>query len=168
MKTDSATQLTGVARVQSGLGEALEEDLSTLACYAAGEIDELRLGCNSELRYVSLLAGRISDLFENVEAPTGFEPPPTRNFLLDPSVVVVMQRAIGDSPFTTSTIKNVDDLVHKTSQIRESLTRLSELRTNEVNRTTPEFDKLRDFCLALCRQASAYKSSMDDWSPQYR
>jgi hypothetical protein len=82
----------------------LEEDLPSLACHAAIELDDIILGC--EPRTEAL--GRLLSYLRNVM--------PRANQVLDPTTAVVMNRAIGDLP-TGRRAATVDELVKVTTSI---------------------------------------------------
>jgi hypothetical protein len=160
METQITTEPNGKTRSRVSFANDLDTDLSTIACYAAGELDERRLGIKNNFRFISLLAERISDLFENVRQEH------SAKSLFDPVAVVVMKRTFDSSNLSKINLVTVNDLVQQTSNIRKQLSKIVENPGNRDCMTGEEYQQLCNFCLVLSDQASLYEQSLDDWNPE--
>ena len=127
----------------------LESDLPSLASHAAVELDNLILNRAQHLEAVRRLANMILGSF--IPAGKG----EAKQSAFDPTVVVLMNRAIADSGLPDRNLRTVDELVKRADQIGEVLKRVSE-HPREFRERDEEFlAQMRDFCVALSSRASA-------------
>lgn len=138
----------------------IENDLPSLACQAAIEIDDVILNRSRELKAVPRLATLIAESIPNVSDMA------TQASLLDPTAVVVVNRALMDSTFGP-TLKKVEELVATTERMTQSL---KDLTTNPPmfrSAKPDELKKMRAFCLALSRHASAADRTWEEESQRH-
>lgn len=127
---------------------SLENNLSSIACRAAIELDNLIIGQQTDLESVRQLAVKITAL---VSGDAGGQSVP------NPSAVVVMNRAIHDCHWSSEPPARVDDLVRQAGQITDRLTRLAQGNPQDETHTDIDPAKLRLFCLTLSRLAVGAK-----------
>jgi len=134
--------------------------LSTLACRAALELNDIILRRDESLEAVHALIERLRALLARTPV-TGGEP------LLgfDPSMAIALTRALSDSRIATEPPLTVDDLALK---IGELLDRVFPPGSAEI---TPDslkdfLPKFRDFCLDLSDYASAHDQSTYHWEQE--
>jgi hypothetical protein len=144
------------------LGWQPEASLSLIACQAAAELDNLMLGKGSELTAVQRLALLISEALQNPQGST------TASTSARPATLVVMHRAIDDSKLATGQrLKTVKELVDKAAEISLMLKTVSESSQDKVQEIAQDLDKLKAFCLALSRIASAHEMTFEDFEPPH-
>jgi len=147
----------------SEVGEAewpMESDVPSLACQAAIELDNILLdrpcGTDSVCRLARIISRSIPDE----------QDPSSANWLLDPTAVVVVNRAIGDStrrqPFST-----VKELVREAGELVQRFHKLIDDSEGFKKKNSDDLKKMRAFCLALSRRASAAKKSPHDRVPDH-
>ena len=150
-----------MATVDSEVGElGLERDLPNVACHAAIELDNLLLdqpfGTDNIGRLISMISESIPQQGEAASAAS----------LWDPSTVVVVNRAIGDSN-PNSNISTIDDLVKEAKDIFAEFSELVENPMDFRQRQPEKVAEMRQFCLALSRRASAAKKSPYSRMPEH-
>jgi hypothetical protein len=131
--------------------------LSSLAICAAIEIDNLLI---KEAPYeLKSLGDLIKELKESI---TPIEVQNQKRFL-DPTTVIVMSNAIQHSFQTPESgkLENIHQLVERSGEIIANLQELSS-QTGEITANKENVAKLRDFCLFLSQQASAYEKPFYD------
>jgi hypothetical protein len=139
----------------------LESDLSSLACHAAAELDNLLLGRSAELQAVERLAALLADRIEGVPEPA------SPNSMLDPTTAAVVKRAIGDSTTPATPLTTVHQLVQEAARIRKQLDRIIANPKNMKEAERSELESMRSFCLALSERASAEEESPFDREPSH-
>lgn len=139
----------------------LEGDLSSVACHAAIELDNLLLGKATDLKEVQRLIRTIADVIPSVQEPSSIAP-----MLKNATTVVLIKRALHDSHPGTSVTK-VDELVTHAKQIAESLNQLvinpkafTEIQSDELHR-------MRSFCVALSKHALGSERSRYQTKPEH-
>jgi hypothetical protein len=139
----------------------VENDLPTVACHAAIELDNLILDRPIGLSSVDRLRFLLSESIPPERDPN------SPNWLRDPTAVVVVNRALGDEP-SRKPISTVGELVREAGELVAQLAEL--IRDPSAFRTSnaAELNKMRSFCLALSRRASATKKSPHDRIPEHR
>ena len=129
-----------------------ENDLSSLACRAAIDLDNLIIGRGTNLNGLRRLATAISTAL----SPSGHA---ADALPLNPTAVVMMNRAIHDSNWSAEPLTSVEDLVKQAQQITDSLKHLAESVRPEENRADTNSVRLRIFCLSLSKLALASERS---------
>ena len=132
-------------------GWGVEESLSLIASDAAVELDNLLLGKGSDVTSVQRLALLIK---EELGSPHGSP------ITSAPATLVVMSQAIDDSKMATVQPKTVPELIAKAGEIGLMLMSISNDPHHPQNGDSIEQTKrLKFFCLALSRVASAHELS---------
>ena len=129
----------------------LDGDLPLLAARAAVELDRFRLGRETDLAAVKLLAGRIKNSIEEIEAGG------TKRFSMDPPTVTVISYAAEESKWTSSPA-TMEDLVKVACAISKDLSEPS---------TLSDVTRVRDFCIALSRCSASYLNSIFSARPTH-
>ena len=119
-----------------------EEDLTSLACQAAVELDNLILHRPTQLHAVHKLATTIRDV---VSVPEPSQP----SSLLDPTTAVALHKAIGG-------LKTLEQLLE---HVRDVTTRLGKASPTGG---AQDWKQLRDFCLALSQHAGTLVHPPDE------
>jgi hypothetical protein len=127
------------------------EDLASLACDAAIELDNLILDRAREVAAVRKLSDRLAK--ELPDAPD-FS---SLKHLVDPSTLVVMSRAILETPWAGQA-SEVQELTRAAGKIAQRLLSVSS-DPGASRADIPGLEQLRTFCLALSRRAAAARGS---------
>lgn len=133
--------------------------LAQVASNAAVEFDCYLLGRQFGFDAVTQLASYLQSEIKEVNEP------PTPSYLLNPSVAVVMSRAINRSDWTQK-VTTVDDLVKQSKEISKEL-QSSESLLDKTTATEATVRKLRDFCVALSKAAAEQRHSIEDTIPDH-
>ena len=160
MKTTHSPKHTATGEPQISLGDAFNEELSTVACYAAVEIDRLRHGLDSNLVYVSVLAHRMVNLLGTARQNS-------MEFLSNPPAAIAVSRAINDSSWSPDKKHTAGDLIRYGSMIQEELMELCENPEIAKDAAASNYKKLRNFCLALSDRISASKKPLESCNPLF-
>jgi hypothetical protein len=125
---------------RTGLGA---NDLSSLACLAAIELDEAILGRESGFESARNLAEKINSSLVLVQEGLGF----------DPTAVVIMSRAIQNSCWLSEPATKVEHVITQAGEITRRLLNLTQsgLRHDPL----PDLARLRSFCVVLSKVALA-------------
>jgi hypothetical protein len=140
---------------KSGQEDMLGDDLATLACNAAIELDDLLQGRSKSLIAVRDLSARLS---EEVPDLTDFG---SSRSLVDPSTVVALHLAIQDSQITGPT----DEISELTRQAGVIVRRLNAVTTDPqgvLDANAESLRQLKTFCLSLSKQSSAAKIAVEE------
>ena len=141
----------------SGNGKwGLEYDLASLASHAAVELDNLILGRAERLDAVSYLARVILGSFASASKSAMRIP------TFDPATAVVMRHAIVDSEMAGPELTTINDLSKLAGRIRVNLERLGKDPESFRRQDQEQLKRMRSFCVALSRRASALDQSVDD------
>jgi len=134
----------------------LENDLATVSCYAAGEVDNLILKRSNGLRALKRLREMIqSSLIDCGTSDSG-------HFMVDPTTAIAMNRALLDLPFGSGDkVNTVDELINESKQVAELLDRVAD-KAEKGNQDVGELKKLRSLCLALSKSALAFEEPIDE------
>ncbi|MGH9959022.1 MAG: hypothetical protein ACREBC_18145, partial [Pyrinomonadaceae bacterium] len=146
-RSTQSRRLTNSLLAQVASNAAVEFD-----CYLRGR----QFGFDAVTQLASYLQSEIKEVNE----------PPTPSSLLNPSVAVVMSRAIRLSNWPTKEITTVADLVSKANEISKEL-QSSEDLLDETPTTETTVQKLRDFCVALSKAAAEQRHSIEDTIPDH-
>ena len=123
----------------------LESDLASLACQAAIEFDNLILDRPTAFDSASRLVSAIRESLPQNSDP--FSP----NSLLDPTAVLIVNRAIGDA-IPGEPLTRVDALVRRSARLMQQLTDLiANPQCSRANRLS-ELKLMRSLCLALSKR----------------
>lgn len=139
-----------------------EEDLSSLACYAATEIDNLILQQDVKLKATSRLISEISEfglISRQVKDSSG-----TVRKRLNPSTAVAFHCAISDTNIAQAAEK-MADLGEQAKQIKERLEFLLNDPKKAVEEDVKKVEELRAFCIALSKRALSCEPSLSDLQP---
>lgn len=139
-------RLTNSLLAQVASNAAVEFD-----CYLRGR----QFGFDAVTQLASYLQSEIKEVNE----------PPTPSSLLNPSVAVVMSRAINSSNWAPI-ITTVADLVNQAKEISKEL-QSSEALLDKATATEATVQKLRDFCVALSKAAAEQRHSIEDTIPYH-
>jgi hypothetical protein len=134
-------------------------DLASLACDAAIEIDNLLTDPNQPVSAVRVLAERLT---QELPDATDLTCP---KYLVDPSMVTVMSRAISESSLAGQPTE-MRELTRAAGQIARLLVGVSD--DPPASRSDPRLlELLRSFCLLLSKVAAASRQSGGDNKPQH-
>ena len=139
----------------------LESDLASLSSRAAIALDNLVIGGEVERYALCTLADTIVLL---TETPAESSEPA---LLLDPSTAIVMNHAIADAKLLPTALTTVEQLLQEASSIGERLREVSKDPPGFLGRQREDVEKMRSFCLALSKQACAYRESVADRQPTH-
>jgi len=139
----------------------LQNDLSTVSCYAAGEVDNLILERPNGFKAVKRLVEMIQNSLIGVGQSTSAE------YMVDPATAVAMGQALKDSYRETGTsIDTLEKLISKATSVTKLLERATQ-NPNEVRKNNlEELKKLRSLCLALSENALAFEEPIEDTKPE--
>lgn len=136
----------------------LEDDLATVSCYAAGEVDNLihkrpnGLGAIKRLRHMIQ-----NSLIDCGTSASG-------HFMVDPTTAVAVNRALAISG-SVDNLDTVDELIEGSKQITKLLDEVTK-RAEQGEQNKSELEKLRSLCLALSRSALAFEEPIDEVQPR--
>lgn len=138
----------------------LGQDLPSVACQAAIELDNLILGRASDLPGVAELSVRLSR--EVPEVPDLNSP----LSLVDPSTVVALHGTIQELRLAAPS----DDIIDLTRQAGEIVLRLNKVSDDPTAARASDLDelrKLKEFCLILSRHSAAATGDPDESRPPH-
>ena len=132
----------------------LEDDLATVSCYAAGEVDNLIHKRPNGFGAIKRLRHMIQDsLIDCGTSDSG-------HFMVDPTTAVAMNRALAISR-SVDDLDTVEKLIEESKQITKLLDRVTK-KAEEGEQNKQELEKLRSLCLALSRSALAFEEPIDE------
>ena len=132
----------------------LQEDLATVACYAAGEVDDTILEREKDFKAVELLIEIINNLIVRNQSHS-------RKCIVDPRTAMVIGQALEHS-YPEESIDTVDELIIASRRIVNLLKQLVTNPQKIQKNKKSELKKLRGFCLALSDSALAYEKPIDE------
>lgn len=148
-----------VERESNQILEALQEDLPSLACDAAIELDNLRRGHSTQLRAIRQLAAKVQNSMTEIQDAA------SPSSLFNPTAAVVMSGAISDSQ-GTQPIRGLDELMGATRKVKDQLDKL--LKTSPPSSVDAvELREIQGFCLALSKRASSLSHPRHREEPQH-
>jgi len=128
----------------------LEDDLATVSCYAAGEVDNLihkrpnGFGAIKRLRHMIQ-----NSLIDCGTSASGHS-------MVDPTTAVAVNRALAISDSDT-----VTKLIEESKQITKLLDRVTK-KAEEGKQNKQELEKLRSLCIALSKSSLAFEEPIDE------
>jgi hypothetical protein len=128
---------------------ALDSDIPLLATRAAIELDRLLADDNIGLTNV----GKLASLLQESQIVNSA----TKNTLLDPATLTVMNRAITEADLGRGIIK-VEDLIKKAYEIANKLAASEDELSKDSYKD--ELRKLKKFCMALSNLSASYRQSL--------
>jgi hypothetical protein len=131
----------------------LEDDLATVSCYAAGEVDNLIHKRPNGFGAIKRLRHMIQNSLIDCASASG-------HFMVDPTTAVAMNRALAISN-SVDDLDTVDKLIEESKQITKLLDRVAK-KDKEGEQNKQELEKLRSLCLALSRSALAFEEPIDE------
>lgn len=132
----------------------LEDDLATVSCYAAGEVDNIILKRPNGLGAIKRLRHMIQNSLSNCGTSA------SGHFMVDPTMAVAMNRALLISG-SVGNLDTVDELIKESKQITALLDRVAE-KAETGNLDMDELKNLRTLCLALSKSALAFEEPIDE------
>lgn len=160
MSERTAEQYSDTSRGGEALWE-LQNDLATVSCYAAGEVDNLILGRPNGFSAVRRLLKMIQQTLIGEETCASPES------MIDPTTAVAMNRALECSdPALRDNLKTVDQLRKESARVVGSLERVIQSPSKVRNEDLPELETLRSLCIALSDNALACDEPIDEAQPQ--
>jgi hypothetical protein len=137
----------------------LGEDLETVACEAAIELDNLIRGRPHGVASIKKLANRLAN-----ELPEASDLSSIKH-LVDPSTVIVMSDAIRELP-SAEQPSAVQELTRAAGKVAHRLLAVSS--DPEGSRgDLPSLEQLRGFCLGLSKRAAAARGSATEAKPEH-
>lgn len=149
---------TQVAATESSRSWQLENDLPSVACQAAIELDNLIIGRSIGLEAAKRLSSIISQSLPSRSEAC------TQQCWFDPTTAVAMHRAITD---TQVPLESFEELLRKTGEILGDLGKLGDDPNAFKAQGAKTLPMMRAFCLALSKHASALQQSFDDQMPDH-
>lgn len=139
----------------------LQDDLSTVSCYAAGEVDNLILERPNGFKAVKRLVEMIRNSLIGVGQSTSAE------YMVDPTTAVAMGQALEDSYLETGTsIDTLEKLISEATRVTTLLERTTQNPSEVYKNNLKELKQLRSLCLALSENALAYEEPIEDTEPE--
>ena len=138
----------------------LENDLPSIACQAAIELDDLILGRDQSSESIRRLIDRLSEAIPTSGRTT------TSGYLVDPTAAVVVNRAISEAGLVQPASKFAE-LVRDTEELTEQLRQVVANPESVRDAGQDSLRKLRTFCVALSRHASAERRRNRERVPQH-
>jgi hypothetical protein len=133
----------------------LEDDLATVSCYAAGEVDNLILKRPNGLNALKRLRQMIqSSLIDCGTSTSG-------HFMVDPTTAVAMNKALLLVSGSVGNLDSVDELIRESTQVAELLNKVAE-KAEKGDQDIEELERLRSLCLALSKSALAFEEPLDE------
>jgi len=141
--------------IENKIDWMFERDLSTLSCHAAIEIDSLITdeyrGLDSVQELSDMLSQKVIPLEQNMDS----------FLLLDTTAMAVMRYAI-DENRSYEALTSMEDFTISAKSILQKLISTKDKYEQNQERDTEELTELREFCLALSKQASNYQLPLYD------
>ena len=132
----------------------LEDDLATVSCYAAGEVDNIILKRPNGFGAIKRLRHMIQNSLIDCGTST------SGHFMVDPTTAVAVNRALVTSG-SVDNLDTVDKLIEESKQITKLLDEVTK-KAEEGKQNKSELEKLRSLCLALSRSALAFEEPIDE------
>lgn len=137
------------SKPKSRVLRALDADVPLLATRAAIELD--RLIENDDIGLVNVY--KLASLLQESSVRVGS----TKNPLMDPATVTVMNHAITGSGFGSEMVR-VDELIAKSFEIAGKLS--SAETENKIESSKEDLKKLKKFCMILSNLSASYRQSV--------
>ena len=136
----------------------IQNNLPSLACHAAIEIDNLIIGRENNATAVKKLMEKMSGSFEPDSSGV--------RSLIDPTTAVAINRALKQSNYKNG-LTSVSEVAAQTDEIKNWVTTITSRISNLSEEDKKNLASLRAFCLALSKSAAAYSCSIEDLQPRY-
>lgn len=138
----------------------MTNDLATVSCCAASEIDNLLLGRPRGFMAIRRLIQLLQDSFISVVEPAAPQS------LMDPAAAVAMNHALsaasGEGPLRT-----IDEVVRESQRVVEAMAQLVERKPIEVQEANRgELQRLRTLCLSLSTRVLSFEEPVDQTRPE--
>ncbi len=130
-----------------------DPDLPMLAAQAAIELDSLRRGRRIGLSTVNEIGNRLRVSLEGSIANG-------KRAVLDSSTFAIVGPAL-DTTEWAGPVKTTNELITGAGDIADAMTKLAEDAQAE------QVEKIRNFCVALSKYATAYRQSLQDLEPTH-
>lgn len=132
------------------------DDLATVSCYAAGEVDDLILGRSKSFEALKRLLEMIHNSLTSPEVSA------SPQSLIDPTAAVAMNHALENSDPNIS-MNTLDELLEQSGRVAQLLKRvITEPQKVERN----NLERLRLLCLELSNSALACEEPIEDIQSQ--
>ena len=153
--------MLGAKEGETDFGEflpwGLEDDLATVSCYAAGEVDNIIHKRPNGFGAIKRLRHMIQNSLIDCDKSSG-------HFMLDPTTAVAVNRALANSR-SVENLDTVEELIEESKKITELLDSVAE-KAETGTLDLDELKKLRSLCLALSRSALAFEEPIDEVQPR--
>lgn len=136
----------------------LEDDLATVSCYAAGEVDNLIHKRPNGFGAIKRLRHMIQNSLIDCDTSA------SGHFMVDPTTAVAVNRALAISG-SVANLDTVDKLIEESKQITKFLDDVTQ-KAEKGEQDKSELEKLRSLCLALSRSALAFEEPIDEAQPR--
>ena len=147
----------GMGNCCDGNSESFDmmNDLATVSCCAASEIDNLLLGRPRGFVAIQRLIQLLQDSFLSVAEPS------VPHSLMDPTAAVAMNHALfaasGEGPLRT-----IDEVVRESQRVVKAMTQLADRDPGEVQGCQrAELQGLKTLCLSLSNQVLSFEEPVD-------
>ena len=131
-----------------------ENDLATVSCYAATELDNCILNRNDKFYAVNRLVTMIK------QSIISFSRSSQPSYAIDPNAALAMNRALEDfDPALKTSLKTIDQLIEKSE---EAMKKLEMLMGGTKQFNPDELKSLRTLCISLSKNAFACEEPLDD------
>jgi len=144
---------------RSSLSEAIRRDLSSLACRAAIEIDNLILERSSDLQALPLLAKTLRDDLIDIPEPT------SPSSLLNPTTAIVVNGAISEAS-RKAPLRLLDEVVGEAKSITAQFDSVLQDPQGFRSQSLDDLENMRSFCLALSRRAFGFQRPRHSRTPR--
>ena len=164
METEPAGDSMGCDRQAKRSDEpiwGLEDDLATVSCYAATELDDLILERSRGVKYVSRLVELLRSSIPKTTEPL------TVNGLVDPATIVVFSRALTDTkPALKESMRMLDAFVKEAEEVVRGLAAVCSRADEHVAGQCETLRGMRSFCVALSRHALSCRPPLEEMIPR--
>lgn len=133
---------------ESPLSMALNEPVSIVACYAAGELEEHCLGIKTDFLYTQILVEHIAGAFGTTQAPKAVTQ-------LWPPAVTLMWKVLKRAVPTPTQYPLVTDIVEEATRISSQLAAIRKQSDGRPVPLSAGYQKLHNFCLVFSKVMSA-------------
>jgi len=139
----------------------LQDDLAIVACYAAGEVDNLIMGRPNGFSALKRLLEMIQSSIISSNEST------SPQSLIDPTTAVAMNRALEHSyPTLKESLSTVDQLIEQSGVVAELLDRVIKEPQKFQKHQGKDLETLRSLCLSLSNNALACEEPIEEIQQQ--
>lgn len=142
----------------------LQDDLSTVSCYAACEVDNLITGRQNGFKAVKHLVDMIRNSLIVVGQPAQTE----TEYMVDPATAVAMGEALEYSyPDLRPSIQTLEGLINEARKVTDLLEQITKNPESIIEQGKfEELKKLRSLCLALSKSTLAFEEPIEEREPE--